>query len=164
MTKIRPSVSPEGALHRVIGLFGIDEAADLIGKTTATLYAFGDADKEKNISLRDAMKLDLACLATFNETPFMTMQRRAVEAIGFRACPDVTDALLNLHSGAGRLNDVVRASMQPHSPGGKRMTETEKKRIYDITDEVLTLVHQIRASTHDGVKATGKTSCKSSTI
>jgi hypothetical protein len=151
MTKIRPSRTPEDALCRVVGLLGREQCADIIEKEPSTVHAYGDPDKEKHISLRDAIKLDRACRDEIGETPFFDMMSLVLGSEEFRGRVNLTDALLNLHSGAGRLNEVVRQCQSPQSAGGKRITQQEAKQIENMTDQVLTIIHQIRASLIDGI-------------
>lgn len=146
MTKVRPSGTTEDALLRVFGLLGIKEAAKIIGKEPSTLRAYADPNKGKQISLAGAMALDAVMLEAHKETPFFSMQQTVLEASGFGGPVDVIEELLNLHCAAARLTEMVRTAKSAQSPGGKRLTISEEKKIHDLTDEVLILVHGVRAS------------------
>lgn len=145
MTKIRPSLTVEGALDRAIGILGREGAASTIGKTEATVYAYGNPDSEKHLSLKDAMLLDLECASECGETPFFTMQEVTQQLGNFRGRVDITGALLDLHASAGRMTEAYRSAKAPQSPGGKRITQAEAAQILRITDQVLTTIMNLRA-------------------
>ena len=63
MTKVRPPVSIENTLYRVLGELGIDKAAEVTGRTKDYLRALSDHDKREQLTVRDLISLDLACRA-----------------------------------------------------------------------------------------------------
>jgi hypothetical protein len=149
MTKVRPNRTPEDAIDRAVGILGRAEAAEAIDKEPSTLRAYGDPDSEKHISVKDALKLDLLCIAQAGEAPFTSMMRLTVEALDFRGRLDVTDALLDLHTAAGRFSEAVRVAKSPQSPGGKALTQQERKKILSVGDMILTQVQQVMAAVAD---------------
>ena len=61
MTKARPPLSIENALHKVIGELSIEYAAEVTGRQAHYLRALTDPDKEREqLTVRDMIKLDLA--------------------------------------------------------------------------------------------------------
>jgi len=60
MTKQRPPMTAYRALLRIADLIGWDGCALVIGKTEWTVRKYADPDTEREITLRDAMRLDLA--------------------------------------------------------------------------------------------------------
>lgn len=60
MTKLRPPISPHRALTRIADLIGYDGCAAVLNKTEWTIRKYADPDTEREISLRDAIRLDLA--------------------------------------------------------------------------------------------------------
>ena len=146
MAKITPERRTEDAVRKSIGILGLEQAAEVICKSESTMYAYGNPDQEKHISVKDALALDMACLEEGGETPFTTMMRLSIDAVDFRGRVDIPNALLDLHAAAGRFSEVVRGAKAPASPGGKTLTQQERKQIMTIGDRVLTDVQQILAS------------------
>ncbi|MEM9965522.1 MAG: hypothetical protein AAGC58_09265, partial [Asticcacaulis sp.] len=60
MTKLRPPLSVYRALSRIADIIGWDGCAAVCGKTEWTMRKYADPDAEREISLRDAIRLDLA--------------------------------------------------------------------------------------------------------
>jgi hypothetical protein len=60
MTKLRPPMTAYRALSRIADLIGWDGCASVVNKTEWTMRKYADPDTEREISLRDAMRLDLA--------------------------------------------------------------------------------------------------------
>lgn len=60
MTKLRQPLSPYRALTRIADLIGYDGCAAVLNKTEWTIRKYADPDTEREISLRDAIRLDLA--------------------------------------------------------------------------------------------------------
>ncbi|WP_303828909.1 hypothetical protein [Asticcacaulis taihuensis] len=60
MTKLRAPMTAYRALARIVDLIGWDGCASVVGKSEATIRSYSDPDTEREITLRDAMRLDLA--------------------------------------------------------------------------------------------------------
>lgn len=60
MTKRRPPLTPYRALSRIADLIGWDGCAVVCQKSESTMHKYADQDAEREISLRDAMRLDAA--------------------------------------------------------------------------------------------------------
>ena len=60
MTKARPPLTVYRALSRIADLIGWDGCATVAGKSEWTMRKYADPDAEREISLRDAIRLDLA--------------------------------------------------------------------------------------------------------
>ena len=69
MTKDRAPLSVDGALARIAGMLpgGWAEMAHLTGYAERTVRAWGDVDREEQINLPAAIKLDIAYLAAGGE-------------------------------------------------------------------------------------------------
>lgn len=154
MTKVRPNkirgpMTPEACVLRAVGILGLEEAAAITDKQPSTVYAYGDPDKEKHISVADALALDLACLKEAGETPFTSMMRANVEAVDFRGRVGLTDALLGAMSGVGRLAEAVRAAQCPTGPGGITLTMKERCQIETLGASLLNQIHEMIAAVKD---------------
>jgi hypothetical protein len=68
MTKLRPPVSIENTLYRVLGELGIERAAEVTGRDPHYLRALSDPDKRESLTVRDLVALDLACRAAGDAT------------------------------------------------------------------------------------------------
>ncbi|WP_242140842.1 hypothetical protein [Sphingomonas sp. TREG-RG-20F-R18-01] len=60
MTKLRTPLSIENALYKVLGRIGIEAACDSTGRKAAYLRNLSDPDKREQLTVADAIKLDLA--------------------------------------------------------------------------------------------------------
>ncbi|HRI77384.1 MAG TPA: hypothetical protein PLX33_10405 [Alphaproteobacteria bacterium] len=154
MTKVRPNkirgpLTPEACVLRAVGILGLEDAAAITGKQPSTVYAYGDPDKEKHISVEDAIALDLACLSEVGEAPFTSMMRATVEAVDFRGRMEITDALLGAVASVGKLAETVRAAKCPTGPGGRTLTMKERRQIETLGASLLKQVHEIIASVKD---------------
>lgn len=154
MTKVRPNKirgpqTPEACVLRAVGILGLDNAAAITGKQPSTVYAYGDPDKEKHISVEDALALDLACLAEAGEVPFTAMMRATIEAVDFRGRMDITEALLGAVSGVGKLAEAVKTAKSPSGPGGHTLTAKERRQIETLGASLLSQIHEIIAAVKD---------------
>jgi hypothetical protein len=71
MTKRREPVTVEAALMRVFTLLGRHGAASAVQRKLRTLHNWSDPDTSAEISLKDALQLDRACIAAgTGEAPF----------------------------------------------------------------------------------------------
>ncbi len=61
MTKLRPPVSIENTLYRVLSELGIDRAVEATGRKKSYLHAVTDPDRDEQLMVRDLIALDLAC-------------------------------------------------------------------------------------------------------
>ncbi len=60
MTKVRPPLSIENALYKVLGALGIEAACEATERKAAYLRNLSDPDKREQLTVADAIKLDLA--------------------------------------------------------------------------------------------------------
>lgn len=60
MTKLRSPLTPYRALTRIVDLIGWDGCATVCEKSEWTMRKYADPDTEREISLRDAIRLDTA--------------------------------------------------------------------------------------------------------
>lgn len=153
MTKIRPSQTPEAALDRAVGILTRDTASEITDKEPSTLRAYSDPDSDKHISVKDAMKLDLACLEECGEMPFFAMQQLALQSVDFRGRVNLSDALLGVVAGIGKLATIVKDAHAPQSPGGKALTFSEEDTIMKHIDRAQENLNQIRAGLRSNKKA-----------
>lgn len=68
MTKVRPPVTIENTLYRILGELGIDKAAEVTGRSQDYLRALSDHDKREQLTVRDMISLDAACRANGDPT------------------------------------------------------------------------------------------------
>lgn len=64
MTKVRPPVTIENTLYRVLGELGIENAAAATGRKDHYLRAVSDPDKVDQLTVVDLIKLDVAYRAS----------------------------------------------------------------------------------------------------
>lgn len=64
MTKLRPPLTIENALFRVLGTIGLERAAEVTGRGADYLRSVSDPDNRYRLTIADALTLDLEHVAT----------------------------------------------------------------------------------------------------
>lgn len=133
MTKLVPIESTQAAVRLAHGVIGLERCAQLLDKSTWTVYAYGDPDKEKNISFDDAMLLDQEMKARNFGTPFHALlTRRLSDTKVSTEGLDIASELLDIHEAAAQLSAMVRAAQAASSPGGTDFTVSEKQQLAGV--------------------------------
>lgn len=142
MTKARPPLTFYRALSRVADLIGWDGCAAVCAKSESTLRKYGDPDAEREISLRDAMRLDLAfARAGGDGAPLFQAYAARLEIeslrdddgcfVGLareaaRESGEAIDALLGLTSG-GDAKAALKEAEEAHAAFGKSIAALKRK-------------------------------------
>lgn len=125
MTKLRQPLSPYRALMRIADLIGYDGCAAVLNKTEWTIRKYADPDTEREISLRDAIRLDLAfSRAGGDGAPLfeayaarLATELEPVDEAGHlihdsreaaRECGEALDAALGVATGLGDRKEALR--------------------------------------------------------
>lgn len=136
MTKVRPPISIENTLLRVLGELGIERAMEATGRAKAYLHAVTDPERGEQLMVRDMIALDLACreagdpthplyetiglmLDAANATRFACsaqLGRLAGDASreGGEACAAIIDVALGADRDPGALAHALRQAEEAH--------------------------------------------------
>ncbi|MFT4091874.1 MAG: hypothetical protein QM645_14185 [Asticcacaulis sp.] len=142
MTKARPPLTVYRALSRIADLIGWDGCASVCDKTEWTMRKYADPDAEREISMRDAIRLDLAYRRAGGEGAplfqayalrldienwrndrgcFIGLAREAARESG-----EAIDALLGLSTG-GNPKAALKEAEEAHAAFGKTIAALKRK-------------------------------------
>lgn len=130
MMKARQPETIEAAIEAICGVLGGSDAAGaVVGKSGALVRKWSDPDCDGHrIPLEAAMALDAACKAAGGGTPIADMMSRRLDQVDAPAPRpvDPSTAMLGVTAAVGTLAAAVQAAVHPSSPGGARLTLTER--------------------------------------
>lgn len=159
MTKARPPLSVEQALHEVLGLLGTAEAGAVTGKSATILRNWADPDNDAyRLPMEAAMQLDRACVLAGHDRAPLLMAYQAV--IGRVQAETHRPAALavRLVELAQRLGDVageMRAAVCVHGDGGAAVTDRELASALADVDAMKTALADLERDLIAANRATG---------
>ena len=151
MTKIRNPLSIENVLSNMISKLDEDEVKNLTNKSISHFRKCSDPDdKDHNLYLSDAIKLDIIMQRNSLGTPLMDNfqimldeEFKKVNSFG-----NLENTLLKVGGRGGNLMDVVQEAMDPESPLGKDLSKKEKdlisKSIIELEEKIAKLKMSIK--------------------
>ena len=129
MTKIRNPLSIENVLSNMISKLNEDEVKNLTNKSISHFRKCSDPDdKDHNLHLGDAIKLDIIMQRNSLGTPLMDNFQIMLdeEFKKVNSFENLENTLLKVGGRVGNLMDVVQEAMDPESPLGKDLSKKEK--------------------------------------
>ena len=146
MTKIRNPLSIENVLSNMIGKLNVDEVKNLTNKSISHFRKCSDPDdKDHNLYLSDAIKLDVIMQRNSLGTPLMDNFQIMLdeEFKKVNSFENLENTLLKVGGRVGNLMDVVQEAMDPQSPLGKDLSKKEKdliiKTIIELEEKIANL-------------------------
>ncbi len=151
MTKIRDPLSIENILSNMLSKLNDDEVKNITGKSISHFRKCGDPDdKDHNLYLSDAIKLDILMQRSLLGTPlidnfqlFLDNEFKKVNSF-----ENIENTLLKVGGRVGDLMDVVQEAMDPESPLGKDLSKKEKdlisKSIIELEEKIAKLKMSIK--------------------
>ena len=146
MTKIRNPLSIENVLSNMIGKLDEDEVKNLTNKSISHFRKCSDPDdKDHNLYLSDAIKLDIIMQRSLLGTPLMDNFQLILddEFKKVNSFENLENTLLKVGGRVGDLMDVVQEAMDPQSPLGKDLSKKEKdliiKSIIELEEKIAKL-------------------------
>lgn len=128
MTKLRSAATFHDGLWTAIAIIGRDDIPRVAGKSYQFIRQCADEDDDgHNLTLRDAVKLDAACLLAGEGAPIhggYGAQLRRVGA-GCVLDGDPMDALVRVMAEVGDIAGVLRDALSDRSAGGRDITIEE---------------------------------------
>ena len=151
MTKIRNPLSIENVLSSMISKLDEDEVKNLTNKSISHFRKCSDPDdKDHNLYLSDAIKLDIIMQRNSLGTPLMDNFQIMLdeEFKKVNSFENLENTLLKVGGRVGDLMDVVQEAMDPESPLGKDLSKKEKdliaKSIIELEEKIAKLKMSIK--------------------
>jgi len=149
MTKIREPLSIEKILKDLIGKLKENEIKEFTGKSISHFRKCSDPDdKDHNLHLADAIKLDMLSLKSQNGSPFLDNISLIVnkEFTDMEKLEDVSRNLINIGGRIGNLMDTTEKALHPQSPKGEKISTREKDKIFSAIAEVEEKIAKLKLS------------------
>ena len=151
MTKIRNPLSIENVLSNMISKLDEDEVKNLTNKSISHFRKCSDPDdKDHNLYLSDAIKLDVIMQRNSLGTPLMDNFQIMLdeEFKKINSFENLENTLLKVGGRVGDLMDVVQEAMNPDSALGKDLSKKEKdlinKSIIELEEKIAKLKISIK--------------------
>ena len=151
MTKIRNPLSIENVLSSMISKLDEDEVKNLTNKSISHFRKCSDPDdKDHNLYLSDAIKLDVIMQRNSLGTPLMDNFQIMLdeEFKKVNSFENLENTLLKVGGRVGDLMDVVQEAMNPDSALGKDLSKKEKdlinKSIIELEEKIAKLKISIK--------------------
>ena len=151
MTKIINPLSIENVLSNMISKLNEDEVKNLTNKSISHFRKCSDPDdKDHNLHLGDAIKLDIIMQRNSLGTPlmdnFQIMLNEEFKKVN--SFENLENTLLKVGGRVGDLMDVVQEAMNPDSALGKDLSKKEKdlinKSIIELEEKIAKLKISIK--------------------
>ncbi len=149
MTKLREPHSIEFALNQVLKKLKDEEIKKSTGKSISHFRKCGDADdKDHNIGLSDAIKLDILLQQKKLGTPLLDCFNFKLdyELRKMNEYENVSGVLINIGGRIGNLMDITQEAIDPASPEGSSITNQEKQKIFKAVSEVEEKIAKLKLS------------------
>ena len=151
MTKIRDPLSIEKVLSNMLSKLNDDEVKNITSKSISHFRKCSDPDdKDHNLYLSDAIKLDILMQRSLLGTPLMDNFQLFLdnEFKKVNSFENLENTLLKVGGRVGDLMDVVQEAMDPDSPLGKDLSKKEKdlisKSIIELEEKIAKLKMSIK--------------------
>ena len=149
MTKIRDPLSIEKILKDLIVKLKENEIKKFTGKSISHFRKCSDPDdKDHNLHLADAIKLDILSLRSQNGSPFLDNIELIIdqEFNELEKLKDVSRILNNIGGRIGNLMDVTEQATSPESQKGAEISSKEKDNIFKAISEVEEKIAKLKLS------------------
>ena len=149
MPKIRKIASIERGLEEVVQSLTEEEIKQAINKGVSYVRKCSDPHEDndgvkRNIDHVDSVKLDIKCIEKGISPPLLTAHQFIIDQAKSEHktnLGDVSNMLVKFSVLEGELNKVVIEATDPASPDGEKMTDLEKKKVFEaikkIEDKIL---------------------------
>lgn len=127
MTKRRPAATFYDGIMTALTVIGRSDIAGLVGKSYQFLRQCADDDDDgHHLTVRDALKLDIACVKLGDGAPILDGYRAQMRrATAGRIEGEPMDALIRVMAEVGEMAGVLRDAVSPTSVGGENITAEE---------------------------------------
>ena len=149
MTKLREPLSVEKILKSIISKLKENEIEEFTGKSISHFRKCSDPDdKDHNIHLNDAIKLDILSVKSQKGTPFLDHISLIInkEFSDMDKIEDVSRNLITIGGRIGNLMDITDKALHPESPKGEEISKKEKDNIFNAISEVEEKIAKLKLS------------------
>ena len=149
MTKLREPLTVEHVLSQVINKLEENEVKNITNKSISHFRKCSDPDdKDHNLHLADAIKLDMLSLKSQNGSPFLDNMSLIVnnEFNEQEKLEDVSRNLIAIGGRIGNLMDTTEKALHPDSPNGEEIAKKEKEKIFDAISQVEEKIARLKLS------------------
>ena len=149
MTKLREPHSIEFALNQALTKLKDEEIKKSTGKSISHFRKCGDADdKDHNIALSDAIKLDILLQQKKLGTPLLDYFNLKLdyELRKINEYENISSVLINIGGRIGNLMDITQEAIDPASPQGSSISNQEKQEIFKAVSEVEEKIAKLKLS------------------
>jgi hypothetical protein len=149
MTKLRDPLSVEKILKSIISKLKENEIEEFTGKTISHFRKCSDPDdKDHNIHLNDAIKLDILSVKSQKGTPFLDHISLIInkEFSDMDKIEDVSRNLITIGGRIGNLMDITDKALHPKGPKGEEISKREKDNIFNAISEVEEKIAKLKLS------------------
>ena len=149
MTKLRDPLSVEKILKSIISKLKENEIQEFTGKSISHFRKCSDPDdKDHNIHLNDAIKLDILSVKSQKGTPFLDHISLIInkEFSDMDKIEDVSRNLITIGGRIGNLMDITDKALHPESPKGEEISKREKDNIFNAISEVEEKIAKLKLS------------------
>jgi len=149
MTKLRDPLSVEKILKSIISKLKENEIEEFTGKSISHFRKCSDPDdKDHNIHLNDAIKLDILSVKSQKGTPFLDHISLIInkEFSDMDKIEDVSRNLITIGGRIGNLMDITDKALHPESPKGEEISKREKDNIFNAISEVEEKIAKLKLS------------------
>ena len=149
MTKLRDPLSVEKILKSIISKLKENEIEEFTGKSISHFRKCSDPDdKDHNLHLNDAIKLDVLSVKSQKGTPFLDHISLIInkEFSDMDKLEDVSRNLINIGGRIGNLMDITDKALHPESPKGEEISKKEKDNIFNAISEVEEKIVKLKLS------------------
>ena len=149
MPKIRKIASIERGLEEIVQSLTEEEIKQAINKGASYVRKCSDPQPDndgikRNIDHVDSVKLDIKCIEKGISPPLLTAHQFIIDQAKSEQktnLGEVNEMLVKFSILEGELNKVVIQATDPASPGGKKIDDLEKKKVFEaiknIEDKIL---------------------------
>jgi hypothetical protein len=139
MTILRKPLTVEHILASILKDLDENQVKEITGKSLSHFRKCSDpSDKDHNLYLADAIKLDLILQKAQKGTPFLNNFEVLLnhELSNIDNPNNISNTLINIGGRIGKLMDVTNQSIDPKSSEGENISNIEKERIHRAIREV----------------------------
>jgi len=149
MVKLRKPLTIEFVLNQFLKKLDEEEVKRTTGKSVSHFRKCGDSDdKDHNLHLVDAIKLDVLLQQKQLGTPFLDCFNLFLEyeLRKINEFENISNVLINIGGRVGNLMDVTQEATDPGGEQGTMISKQEKQKIFEAVSQVEEKIAKLKLS------------------
>ena len=149
MVKLRKPLTIEFVLNQFLKKLDEEEVKRTTGKSVSHFRKCGDSDdKDHNLHLVDAIKLDVLLQQKQLGTPFLDCFNLFLEyeLRKINEFENISNVLINIGGRVGNLMDVTQDATDPGGEQGTIISKQEKQKIFEAVSQVEEKIAKLKLS------------------